>query len=67
MATAEATRFICPQCGEDTETLREGCCEECREANQAALDRHNAEFDRWQSMTDAEREDAIRWTANHHE
>jgi hypothetical protein len=42
-------------------TLREGVCEECREANQSALDRHNAEFDRWEAMADAEREDAIKW------
>ena len=27
----------CPQCGEETETLHEGCCEDCREDNQKAV------------------------------
>lgn len=50
----------CPQCGEATPELREGYCRECCDNNQAALDRHNAECDRWQAMTDAERDAAIK-------
>lgn len=51
--------YDCPQCGEPTPQLHEGYCRECRDDNQAALDRHNAEYDRWQSMTDEQRELAI--------
>lgn len=29
--------------------------------DQAGLDRHNAEFDAWEKMTDAERERRIKW------
>lgn len=52
--------FACPQCGLDTPTLSEGYCEECRTENQRALDSHNAQYDQWQSMNDAERDRAIR-------
>lgn len=58
-------RFDCPQCGEPTETLHEGYCEECRDERQAALDLHNAQYDRWQRMTDAERDREIREAARH--
>ncbi len=34
----------CPQCGELSEQLHEGYCEQCCNDNQAALDRHNAEI-----------------------
>lgn len=51
--------FICPQCGFVTSVIREGYCVSCYENNQFELDRHNLEFDRWQDMSDAEREDAI--------
>ena len=50
----------CPQCGEMTEFFHEGYCEACCSENQAALDQHNAAFDRWQSLSDAEREAEIR-------
>jgi hypothetical protein len=50
----------CPQCGNETDRLHEGYCEDCRNANQAALDEHNAAYDRWQKMTDRERADDIR-------
>lgn len=52
--------FSCPQCACDTPTLHEGVCEECRMQNQSELDEHNVRFDQWQSMTDAERDTAIR-------
>lgn len=51
--------YDCPQCGEDTERLHEGYCAECCTENQRALDLHNAEYDRWQSMTDNQRQAAI--------
>ena len=52
--------YDCPQCGEETETLYEGYCEDCCTLNQTRLDLHNAEYDRWQSMSDAERNAAIK-------
>ncbi len=51
---------FCPQCGEPTPDLHEGYCEPCRDANQNALDLHNAEHDRWQGMTDKQRTDEIK-------
>jgi hypothetical protein len=42
----------CPQCGEKASVLYEGYCEECRMANQSALDQHNAQFDRWERLSD---------------
>lgn len=56
--------YHCPQCGEETETLREGYCEPCRDERQAALNLHNAEYDRWQKMSDQERAAAIRRACN---
>lgn len=50
----------CPQCGEETETLHEGYCEECRDERQRALNEHNASFDFWEKCTDAERDFYIR-------
>lgn len=51
----------CPQCGDDTPELHEGYCEECCRENQRALDQHNADYDRWQRMTDAQRDAAIKF------
>lgn len=39
--------YDCPQCGEETETLHEGFCEDCRKQNQEALDEHNYWHDRY--------------------
>ncbi len=58
-----ATQLYCPQCGNDTDALPEGVCPECLQANQTALDLHLTEYDRWDRMTDKQREDAIRWAA----
>lgn len=52
--------FDCPGCGEPTPELREGYCPECLESRQYELDLHNARFDRWESLTDAERWAEIR-------
>lgn len=56
--------FHCPQCGEDTPTLCEGRCEECRTENQRRLDEHNSQHDRWYNSTEPERDAAIRRAAN---
>lgn len=50
----------CPSCGFITSRLHDGYCLECCEDRQAELDQHNWEFDNWESMSDAERGDAIR-------
>ncbi len=52
--------FDCPQCGEPTDTLNEGCCEPCRIENQRQLDLHIASFDRWEGLSDAQRGIEIR-------
>lgn len=53
---SEATKEEpCPQCGEPTTYFQEGYCEQCYSENQHALDIHNASFDRWEGMSDAER------------
>jgi len=54
------TDFHCPQCGEPTETLHEGYCEECCSDNQMRLDEHNARHDWWANMTDSERHAVMR-------
>jgi hypothetical protein len=50
----------CPQCLEDStaDELRrnEGYCRLCCRQNRQELDQHNAEFDRWDRMSDAQRE-----------
>ena len=54
------TVYDCPQCGEQTMALFEGYCCRCRDENQATLDAHNASFDQWERMTDAQRDAAIK-------
>ena len=54
------SEIVCPQCGEPTSLLCEGYCEPCRDANQAELDLHNAEFDAWERLSPKEREEQIR-------
>jgi hypothetical protein len=49
----------CPQCGADVMELREGVCMDCCKENQRRLDEHNEQFDRWQSLTDKQRDDEI--------
>jgi hypothetical protein len=55
-----ARRVLCPQCGGLTPELHEGLCHPCFGRNQAELDRHIAEFDRWERLTPAQRDDEIR-------
>ena len=50
----------CDQCGEEAKEFREGVCAPCWEENQGKLDLHNAEYARWQHMSDGERMDAIK-------
>jgi len=52
--------WVCPQCGDDTDELVEGYCSFCYEVNQLALDEHNAGYDAWQELSDAERWDYIK-------
>lgn len=61
--TEAVAMFNCPQCGEKTETLYEGYCEECRDERQNALNEHNAMFDFWEKCTDAEKDFYIRSAA----
>lgn len=56
--------YDCPQCGEPTEDLHEGYCAECCKENQRLLDHYNASFDRWEAMTDAQRDAEIRTAMN---
>lgn len=56
----EKEMFICPQCGDDTETLHEGYCERCRTANQLELNGHIAQVEAWDRLTDEERRARIR-------
>ena len=53
-------QYTCPQCAALTSELHEGYCEQCCYENQAALDRHNAEYDHWNRMDNERREEAIR-------
>ena len=50
----------CTTCGEDATEFREGHCIHCFTDRQNALDLHNAQFDWWESLTDQQREIAIR-------
>lgn len=54
------TTILCPQCGEPTEMLCEGYCQDCRDERQAALDEHIARFDWWEGLTDPQRGEQIR-------
>lgn len=60
-SAAGSTRLlVCPGCGCETPTLNEGYCEVCRVQNQNALDEHNAAYDRWRKLSEAERIAEIR-------
>ena len=52
--------YDCPQCGNETEILHEGYCEECKNERQTALNEHNARFDFWEKCTDDEKDFYIR-------
>ena len=52
--------FDCPQCGDPTDTLHEGCCEQCRAGNQTALDHHNFQHDYWARLSAAEKDAEIK-------
>jgi hypothetical protein len=53
-------KFNCPQCGEETPALHEGYCLQCCSDNQASLDSHNFQLDRWNSMNDSQRDAEIK-------
>ena len=50
----------CPQCGEPTDTLYEGVCEECRGENQGRLAEFQRMFERWEGLTEKEKWAEIR-------
>ena len=50
----------CPQCGLETETFHEGYCQECCAENQRCLDEHNMSYDRWQRLSNEERDEEVR-------
>ena len=50
----------CPQCGEPTEQLHEGYCEECCNQNQYDLDCFNARHDWWNGLTRKQKDEAIK-------
>lgn len=52
--------FYCPQCGEDTERLHEGYCQECHDDRQARLHDHNFRFNRWQKLSEKQRDAEIK-------
>lgn len=58
--TGLIVEYCCPQCGFGTETLHEGYCQDCCGRRQQELDLHNARFDWWEGLSDAERRDQIR-------
>lgn len=60
MNTSTPSAVDCPQCGEPTEALYEGYCQNCCEENQRELDAHNARFDWWEGLSDKERYEQIR-------
>lgn len=53
--------FNCPQCSYETETLNEGYCEDCRQNNQNSLDLHNSGFDRWEKLTNFQKDQEIKF------
>lgn len=60
MFEAECT---CPQCSElidDLNELTEGVCQVCRNSNQAALDDHNHQHDRWAHLSSTDRDAEIK-------
>lgn len=52
----------CTQCGELTEDsdFVEGVCRWCATNNQHNLNLHNAQYNRWQSLSDKQRDDEIK-------
>ena len=54
------TPETCNTCGENHTEFREGHCINCWVERQGALDLYNSAFDRWGSMSDSERDNAIK-------
>lgn len=50
----------CPRCGNETANICEGVCAPCWEDVQQELDLHIEEYDRWNRMSDHQRDVAIR-------
>ncbi len=58
--------LICPCCGEEVKCLVEGACALCHYDRQEELDLHNQQYDYWNSLTDKQKEDQIRWSSNYY-
>ena len=54
--------YHCPSCGHRVTQLTEGYCFECFTERQNALYLHNAEYEIWNSLTNAEKEARIKWS-----
>jgi len=54
----------CTQCGEETEIFYEGYCRACSDMNQAELDDHNHNYDRWQRLSDSQKDSEIKQAMN---
>lgn len=51
----------CTQCGRETLLpMLEGVCGDCHADNYTRLQKHNAQYDHWQTLTDNERDAAIK-------
>lgn len=50
----------CPKCGAKFAKMREGVCVDCWQEIQKELDLHIEEYDRWNRMSDHQREAEIR-------
>ena len=57
--------LICAQCEQEADRLTEGVCDECHAANAEEAARFRFEQQRWDRLTDTQREKEIRWAARH--
>ncbi len=53
--------YDCPQCGLPTLEFDQGYCRECAAENQRILDSHNAQLDWWRSLSDYDKQQAIKY------
>ena len=53
----------CPKCGNETEVLHDGYCEDCSIEGQRNLNDHIARHDAWGKLSDQEKDSSIRSAA----
>lgn len=63
--TTRPQMIDCPRCGHPCHTndFEGGVCDLCYESERQALEKFNAEHDRWDRMAAKQREDAIKWAS----